>query len=282
MSGIGSNQPRMRGIYINLDRAVDRRRRIEGDLDRLGLTQIYRRLAATDAATIVPAGQPINAAMIGCFHSHVRALELAASADGLVHIMEDDSVPTRYVVPFMDWIASLGTMDAFDAVFLEMWVDPDERLVRALHDVRTQASPPAGQPFAVERTRLVAMRQLRVGSAASYVVSPAGAARLLGPLRQELAGGPFLPFDSFLHRLVQQGQARAALTVPFLTVTDLADGSSSGLQPIAPDYNKLLLLLRNSFFADRDRGALLERLGQLGHLQTSDPTYDFVGAMIRL
>ena len=220
--------------------------------------------------------------MIACFHSHVRALEIAASADGLVHIMEDDSVPSRHVVPFVEWIASLGTMDGFDAVFLEMWVDPDERLVRALHEVRTQAAPPAGQPFSAQHARLVDMRQLRIGSAASYVVSPAGAARMLAALREEMARGPALPVDTFLHTQVRQGRLRAAVTLPFLTITDLDDGANSRLQPIVPDYAKLLLLLRNSFFADRDRSALLASLATLQHRQASDPTYDFVAAMIAL
>ncbi len=272
----------MRGIYINLDGAEARRRRIERELGRLGLTRAYRRLAATDGATIVPAGQPINPAMIACFHSHVRALEVATSATKLVHIMEDDSVPTRYVLPFMDWIALTGAMDMFDVIFLEMWVDPDERLVRALHEVRVQASPPAGQPFTVQHARLVNMRQLRIGSAASYVVSPDGARRMLAGLREELGRGPSVPVDNCYRRLVQQGRVRAALALPFLTATDLDDGSNSGLQPITPDYTKLLLLLRNSFFVDRDRGTLLEALGQLRYLKATDPTYDFVEAMLAL
>jgi hypothetical protein len=51
-----SDDPGYRGIYINLDRSTERRRRMERQLDGFGLGQRYARFTAVDGLEIARTG----------------------------------------------------------------------------------------------------------------------------------------------------------------------------------------------------------------------------------
>ncbi|MFN3846841.1 MAG: glycosyltransferase family 25 protein [Paracoccaceae bacterium] len=89
---------------INLDRATDRRARMEAQFDALGLT--VTRIAAidgkTEAARIVPVadtdrftalmGRPPLAAELGCYLSHLEAWRQLVASDAKVGLVLEDDV----------------------------------------------------------------------------------------------------------------------------------------------------------------------------------------------
>lgn len=238
-----------RGIYINLDRNTLRRRNIERQLARLGLTDAYVRLPAVDGRRLKTAN-PIGPGALGCFRSHVAALELAAEAKSLVHIAEDDIVLTPHLSPFMRHVAATGAFGIYDIVFLDMWVDPVPEQVDRYLDAATSAF--AAPDLGNDRFTLVDLKDLRIGAAASYLVAPDKREKVHALLTREMANGPALPVDSTYHRLMEAGAIRAAVVVPFVTGIDLAEGARSDIGTLPEREHRLYLLLRAAFAADRD------------------------------
>lgn len=108
-----------RGLYINLDRSVDRREQIEAELLKAGVTA--ERVSGFDGKRdigTVPTtysstrrtfvGKQLNPAEIGCVESHRRALRILVDAgDAFAVILEDD-------VELLD-----GFRDAVEALIAE-------------------------------------------------------------------------------------------------------------------------------------------------------------------
>jgi len=70
------------GLYINLDRSVERRERMEAQLADLGLAGRYVRFPAIDGASLGSGTGTLKAGERGAFHSHVQALEDARRKSG--------------------------------------------------------------------------------------------------------------------------------------------------------------------------------------------------------
>src|SRR5450631_2624932 len=110
----------MKGLYINLDRSRDRRAHMEAEFSRFGLSDVYRRLRAVDDAN--PAE--------GCYRSHLKALEEAKRLGGNVHILEDDSILSGALKPFLESPELDDFLSWFDLLFLDMWIDGEKAAVR--------------------------------------------------------------------------------------------------------------------------------------------------------
>ena len=238
-----------RGIYINLDRATERRRRMERQLAALGWSDRYRRLPAVDGRTLSRVGRN-NSGIIGCFRSHAAAVALATEENVPVHIAEDDIVLSPYVGPFIRYATARGLFEHFDIVFLDMWVDPSLPLI----DLYLRAFSAGGvdKPPDYSRFSIIDLRPLRIGTAASYVLAPGRTRGLHEALQAELARGPTMPVDHCLSKLNKEGAISAAVVAPFLTSMDLEIGSVSDIATLNPDDLHLFLLLRNAFFIGRD------------------------------
>ncbi|MEF2552464.1 glycosyltransferase family 25 protein [Aurantimonas sp. A2-1-M11] len=167
-------------VYINLDRAVDRRALMErqGALRGVALTRFPARDAESiDEATVHDLShrweRPITGPELALFLSHRTLWErAAASRDGIV-ILEDDAVLSPR---FAAVIANLPT--GFDLINLECY---GRRKFMTRHSVRTDA--PA---------RFTAVARDKSGTAA-YYCSPAGG-RKLADLACKLAA----PSDAFI------------------------------------------------------------------------------------
>ena len=104
MTGDSTSMPSIISLVINLDRSPNRLKKISAQLDRLGLN--WQRVTAVDGATLnmdditvldTPRfhqqhGKPPLPGELGCYLSHIKALEALLSTDhewGL--ILEDDA-----------------------------------------------------------------------------------------------------------------------------------------------------------------------------------------------
>ena len=80
------------GVYINLDRATERRAQIERQLDALALPFELRRLPAVDGSARKDLPAHLTAAQYGCWLSHLAALENSLASEEHLYVLEDDAL----------------------------------------------------------------------------------------------------------------------------------------------------------------------------------------------
>lgn len=263
-----------RGIYINLDRAIARRRHVEKEIRRIGQRDAYVRLPAVDGRRLRS-----KSSVEGCFRSQTQAIELAATARAPVHIVEDDVALSSHVAPFIAFAADGGLLDRFDILFLDMWLDPAWDDLVMLDRLYRGARQAAGAARYADLP-IVDLTGLRIACTQSYAVTPQGAEKLARLLNDEIAEGPREAVDTHIDRLVKSGAVTAGLVVPFLTGVDLDTGSASDIQPIGAEQMRLYLLLRSAFRIDDGlRQALLPEIGAFrGRFDGVDRIYDLLAA----
>lgn len=174
---------------INLDRSPERMDQVRQSARTYDIP--VERVPAVDGATLDPAahpdvdvrrfaranGRPIMAGEVGCYLSHMRALEqVAEGADAVAVICEDDVVFGPDTARF---VAELAKLDGWDVVKLFSFrnrgfvvhrvIDTDHAIGRCIHGP--------------------------VGSSAGYAVTREGARRLLRALKPM-----FVPYDVALER----------------------------------------------------------------------------------
>ena len=173
----------IRAVFINLDRAADRRGFMEDQAARLGLPA--ERFPAIEAGTISEADarrlgrsweRPLTMAELGCFLSH-HALwsRVAAGAEPML-VLEDDVALSPRLAALLPMLGAVR-----DVEFLNL-----ESFDRRRFVVR------GGRPIG-EGLGLVRVMRDKSGSAA-YVLWPDGARKLLARAERGAA-----PVDAFLH-----------------------------------------------------------------------------------
>lgn len=176
-------------FVINLDRSPDRLRTIRENADAFGIE--LTRIPAVDGARLPPDqplpvdskgferihGKRILPGEIGCYLSHLNVLEtIAAGDDPYAVIVEDD---IRFDAGFLPFLDKLRRLEGWDAVKLV-----NHRTRGFVAHARID-----------ESVRIGRCAHGPCGSSAAYVVTKAGAARLLealSPMR--------LPYDVALER----------------------------------------------------------------------------------
>jgi len=161
-----------KGLYFNLERSNARRQRIEGELFGLGLGTLYNRLPATDGATSEQR-PPLRAGELGCYLSHLRALEIAAESDRPMHILEDDARLSKLVPAVLP--AANRLFQNADIVFLDVAL-PYELAIWQMY--RDHIRP--GQ------LSVINLAGSAFSSTTSYVVSPQGPERFAISVQQNL------------------------------------------------------------------------------------------------
>jgi GR25 family glycosyltransferase involved in LPS biosynthesis len=214
------------GYFINLDRAGDRLRHLTAELERVGLADRYTRVR----------GIPNERGTVGCYHSHMHCLDLIRRHDDIVHVIEDDAIFTPEARDFLLSDEPARLLEQYDMVYLDMWVDPKPETI-----ARYQAAMASPGPMD--------MKGVRVGCVSSYLVSARSARKLLKLLRRK---DP--PIDNLIDGMVQSGELKAAVMVPFLTGIDIEFGSHSQIQrAISVEEQRRYVMMRTSFYIDRDR-----------------------------
>ncbi|WP_279482117.1 glycosyltransferase family 25 protein [Aureimonas sp. SK2] len=205
----------MRAVFVNLDRAAERRAFMEGQGERLGVPlERVRAVETGDISADLDARlngrweRPLSGPELGCFLSHHAIWEDVARADGPVLVLEDDAVLSRRLPDALPVLGGFGEAD-----FLNLESFDRKR-------------------FASRRTRDlggIAVRRMyrdKSGSA-GYLLWPSGARKLL--LRTERRGAA--PVDAFLHGFagLASWQAEPALVVQAHILE--ARGLAAGIDP---------------------------------------------------
>ncbi|HUN71923.1 MAG TPA: glycosyltransferase family 25 protein [Steroidobacteraceae bacterium] len=241
------------GYFINLDRNADRRARIEDQLQRLGLSESYERVAAFDGHTLPAKPEKISRGEYGCFASHVEALSQGSLTGRHLHIVEDDVLLSPRFLPALSGLEAQGVFNQVDLLFTDVGFRPDSMTVRALDRVVGDAGPdPKSAPPPV---RLLDLNSLDWACSSSYLVAGRAVERLKQALAADLRTTPQLPLDLRLRTLVKAGQFRAAVCLPFLTSVALDLDVHSSVRE--PDTSRIACnIIRQYFYIDADVSVL--------------------------
>ncbi|WP_416358350.1 glycosyltransferase family 25 protein [Aureimonas phyllosphaerae] len=206
----------MRAVFINLDRAVERRAFMERQGARLGLPlERVRAVEMGDISADVDARlngrweRPLSGPELGCFLSHHAIWGEVARASGPVLVLEDDAVLSRRIGAALPVLASFAGADFLN---LESF---DRRRFAA------RRATVLGDGVAVRR-----MFRDKSGSA-GYLLWPSGAVKLLDRTARRGAA----PVDAFLHGFagLASWQAEPALVVQAHILE--ARGLKAGVDP---------------------------------------------------
>jgi GR25 family glycosyltransferase involved in LPS biosynthesis len=228
---------RFQGLYLNMERAQQRRAHMEAMLKGAGVADRYRRVEAIDGTTLDPSWEKTKAGAKGCYLSHVTVLKQAAAFDGITHIVEDDVLLTSAVVQFLESAFAAESLVQFDIVFLSLWVDYPN--LPGL--VSQRRAIPAGIFRAFD------IRLARISSTDSYIVNRQSAGKLVRLL--EIVG-PTKPVDNMLQYMAQLGEVKAGFVLPFVTAIEPNVGVDSAIVQIPFDRYRLLTLGRRLVSVD--------------------------------
>lgn len=245
-------------FVINLDRSAERLRNVRNSAEKLGIE--LTRVRAVDGAQLTPAqsakvdraffernhGKHVLPAEIGCYLSHLDALEvIAESPESHAVIIEDD---VRFPPDFPGFLDDLMALDGWDVVKL---VNHRTRAFIAHAKVN-------------DSYRIGRCAHGPCGSSAAYVVTRQGARRLLATLSPMR-----LPYDVALERGWQGGYAVFSTDLPLVGLSEemgstIFVGESPYRKARLPAYKRIgTLLFRSRDYLQRIRFALAStRLGR--------------------
>jgi GR25 family glycosyltransferase involved in LPS biosynthesis len=256
-----ADQSRYCGTFINLDRSVDRRLRLEAQLRKFNLGERYSRFAALDGYASSEAAGTITAKEHACFRSHYAALESVSSKGVTIHIMEDDVELAPQLEQIVCSLDIGGAFDDFDIIFTDTGVALDLELVqnyKKLFDAYRRGQPP--------KFSVIGINNQYLWGTESYLVPSKAVNKVLSILRSGLEAGPHLPVDIFLRQQAHEGRLRLGCIFPFITSVQLDEVGRSTLGHAQEHltWREGIHLLRYSFFVGRDlkylRSFVLETL----------------------
>ena len=274
-----SDRPPYRGLFINLDRSVDRRTRMEAQLKKFNLQDRYSRFSAVDGRALTGLPKAITASEHACFQSHCRALESVKlnSWDGpysgrRCNFFTTDGASHQLVSN------SSGLFDFFDMIFTHTFVGLEPLLLRKfkqLFDLSHRSKPP-------EFTVIDVKNDYR-GLSGSYLVPTKAIDKVLSVLCRGFDTGPNLPIDIFMRQEAQIGRLRLGCIFPFITSGQINDIGTTTITDRGKDTEisrEITSLLQYSFFIGRDLKnippALLNRL----HAVNDDDHHKLITAVL--
>lgn len=260
------------GLYINLDRSVERRAAMEAQIARHGLHGIYRRFSGADG-NILGVPTSLTAGEIGCLTSHYLVCREHVDSAVHLHVVEDDTIFSGIMSQTIHAVISSGFMEQYDILFLDSVINP-------FSNQRSDALWKCKKCFDAgvirdEHGNVVKLRDvlwLRYsGGSGSYIINCRSIRRLLSVYEQVLAAGAEDQVDLMIRDRAQAGQLRVGVLFPFVTSARLDDPDTTIAGRERDQRSALAIdLLRRSFFVDRD----IDRLFELGRKVFSFPAGD--------
>jgi GR25 family glycosyltransferase involved in LPS biosynthesis len=236
-----SYSSRMKCVYINLDQAVERRRKIEANLAAAVPFLRPIRFSAVPAAEAQHVPGRITPQEKGCFLSHLRVLEGAVDDVHPLLVLEDDAVISPRFADVITQALAATHLD-WDLLFTDVVVYSLDRMVEL---AKSRDGLIRSGSF-----RLIDLQDIPFFAASAYVVKPASKAKVLGALRQ--ADNLDVPYDVLLRRLVGAGRLKARMCFPFVTTITENNGPSQ-IQPGEHAFGDLTInTFRRLMFVDRD------------------------------
>ena len=242
-------------VYINLDRAADRRAALERNfaetrIEGWSLSR-FPAVDATDAAAVPGRAGPAEKA---CFLSH-RTL-IGAHRDGPhpILVLEDDAVLGAHSCAAIDRLLAEQARDLdWDILFTDICVPSPQTMIELVR-LRRRLS-------ASNQTALLNLANVPFAGSTAYIVNGKAKARL-----RDLLDAPAsldLPYDLHLARLVGERSIAAFAVFPFLTSLSGLSGTSSIQHGRSQDSDLVWNTFRKMMWLDRDLAAQKPALAEL-------------------
>jgi hypothetical protein len=261
------------GFWINLDRAIERRQVMEVRLKEAGMGH-YQRVVGVDGSVNYP--ELPRPGVMGCWQGHLAALRLGATAGGVVHVLEDDTLWSVGVKNALDPLVGVSGLGRYDLVFTDVLFDylTSQKYFRAFYEAARVVEPNA----VPQKIALVDLQGIVFSCLNSYFIHPQRIGRVLEMLEQEFRSLNMQnpePIDMVIRRLVLSRAMKAAVTCPFLTSIDLTLMPNSSINdPHMARLQKTLLLHnihRQAFFYGADDRSLVAMVDHLfSHRQRTE------------
>ena len=211
---------RIKGYYINLDRSIHRRERIQRHIEEQGLTPFYERYAAVDGEKCKPRVRNLNNGEQGLWETWISLLEKEKLANDyeFLHVMEDDCIVSSEFKEFCKQLPNhhLGN----DLIMTEMY-----------------ANPSAYQYLIEEHQRLKRENKIKIehnnytGCASSVLIHRSRIEKVLKQLKVAYQDAEsVLPLDNQLRKLDQQGRLVVSRVAPFITSIVIDDIMETTIQ----------------------------------------------------
>jgi GR25 family glycosyltransferase involved in LPS biosynthesis len=250
------------GYFINLDRATERRERMQSQFRQFALPN-YRRWPAVDGKKL-SRNSPCSPGELGIYRSHLSVLEKVAEGARPAHVLEDDVILCDLTGPAIEMSVRLNILARFDILFLETYVGTVFGNVSRFDRAFKEATR-SGPIHSPSQLQIIDLGNNYLYGATSYVVSPRGAKKLAGILGALWQRGPAMPVDDTLQRIAALGRLSIGCVFPFVTTIDMETAwESSAGRNAESDAAMLQRLIRYMSFVRRDiRGyaiPMLERV----------------------
>jgi GR25 family glycosyltransferase involved in LPS biosynthesis len=251
------------GLWIDLDRATVRRQELERQLEVAGLAGEYQRVAGVEGSQVAP--HIARPGVIGCWLSHLGALERGRASGKVVHILEDDTLLGDRAQELFHALASSPTVLKYDLVFTDVLLDyfTTQHYFKAFAETAGQVQPGEIPAY----VHAIDLREILFAGTNSYFISPDRIGTVLDLLNhtyQHLDPHKPEPIDMAMRRLVRTGKLSAAVTCPFLTsyhLDALADSQIDNNADSDLNHTRWLHTIhRQAFFYGADDRALLTQL----------------------
>ncbi|HWZ65001.1 MAG TPA: glycosyltransferase family 25 protein [Steroidobacteraceae bacterium] len=229
-------------VYINLERAVARRRALESSFEScIGSRWTLYRFQALDADYVRRKSIPGNLgdAAKACFLSHRRVIEASLASSESLLVLEDDAILGSHTAQQIEQLVRGSDAPPWDLAFTDFIV-PDLAWMAGLFKLRQRL---AGQ------IKLLDLSALPFAGSTAYVVNGRSKARVAGLLAA--AARLDVPYDLYLRDLVYKKQLVACGFFPFITSLS-AVAHQSDIQPEGKTATLVWDAFRKLSWADRD------------------------------
>jgi len=242
------------GFYINLDRSVDRRKKIEDELARNGLAGRYTRFAATDGNALGFLKGVLNDSEIGCFTSHFLLLLENLNSAVPLHVVEDDAIFSKVTEDVINQMSETEDFKSYDIVYTDIAMSlPHLNFLMFKRSFDAQVKRNKDGLIENASFTIVDLKEIPFCTTTSLIINPHAIKKLAALYRYELEHGARTPIDLLLYQLCRNGTIRAGCTFPFLTSISPEDAFASTVNTRSDAITMFASdLLRYSFFIGCD------------------------------
>ncbi len=218
------------GLFINLDRARERRAAMEAELARYGLS--YTRFPGVDGASLGFPNPHLSPGVMGCFSSHYKLLRDNLATETHLHVMEDDVLLCPGTVPAIRRMIESGRLDAYDIIFTDVSVPLRNEIYKsykAAYDKAVRRGP--GGKIASVAFDVLDMKTRTYSSTGSFLVNKKSIRKLHDLFEAELKAGARAPIDLMIRQMNYDGVLKVGCVFPFVTAPRLEGILDSGVDP---------------------------------------------------
>ena len=232
------------GFYINLEKDKVKRDAIEYILSS-NYIHSYKRFKAIDSETNLGPTMSLKGAEKGCFLSHYSILKSNINSNSIIHIVEDDAVFNHKIIKSANLISTIDDTQ-WDIIFTDVFVQPNPSFFCDLKDILDEYHKS-------QTLQIYNMKNKNLTGSTSYFINPKSIQKIVSLLEANISTN--LAYDLLLRKLVDSGQLRASVTIPFFTYPRYF-ASKSSIRDLS-DVDQLYMKLRESFWIDADLNKIL-------------------------